>query len=557
MDDIRKYFEILGLKPQASLNAVKETYKDLVKVWHPDLFVHNPKLQKKAQKRLQEINEAYFILQNFLPELNENHQSDCSLLNDSRLYENRASQIPTNPRQKNAGFWLRAGAFIVDLVFLAVPVIIFDLIGSQFSGFFGTFLMFILIGWVYYASFEASYLQATLGKRAFGIVVTNYANHKISFKIASLRYLGKLLSGVVLCIGYTMAAFTTQKRTLHDILSQTLVVRKTNLRPSILLFAFFFAVHLLIGTPLYYFYLSKAGHNPFFLLGKFSGFFLIPLGVVVAYNTMKAYNKRIGITSAIVTCLLITLIVFGTSGSDMYDGNNGEYWRSRGMQYYDSGLHQKAIGAFKLAIRIQPDNAKAHCNLGSVLRDLGMHREALEAYQQAIRIQPDNAKAHCNLGSVLRDLGMHREALEAYQQAIRKEPNCAHAHFNLGIIYNDLGEYKKAIEAYKQVIQIEPNDASAHNNLGAAYMNTGMFQEASETHKRAVQIDPVLVEAHFNLGISYLSLNDRSGFLIEYNIVKDLDPQSAKELLSMNYSYSKFRIESQMNRIVKYSRNRS
>jgi len=59
MDDIHRYYEILGLSPEASKEARKQAYKDLVKVWHPDRFSHDPRLQQKAQEKLQEINEAY------------------------------------------------------------------------------------------------------------------------------------------------------------------------------------------------------------------------------------------------------------------------------------------------------------------------------------------------------------------------------------------------------------------------------------------------------------------------------------------------------------------
>ena len=59
MDDMHRYYEILGLTPDAPIEARKQAYKDLVKVWHPDRFAHDPRLQQKAQEKLQEINEAY------------------------------------------------------------------------------------------------------------------------------------------------------------------------------------------------------------------------------------------------------------------------------------------------------------------------------------------------------------------------------------------------------------------------------------------------------------------------------------------------------------------
>jgi hypothetical protein len=59
MDD---YYRILGLDPGASPDQVKEAYRDMAKVWHPDRFAHDPRLQQKAQERLKAINEAYEIL---------------------------------------------------------------------------------------------------------------------------------------------------------------------------------------------------------------------------------------------------------------------------------------------------------------------------------------------------------------------------------------------------------------------------------------------------------------------------------------------------------------
>ena len=111
MDDINRYFEILGLKLGASLDEVKDAYKDLVKVWHPDRFAHDPKLQQKAQEKLKEINEAYEKLKAYYAEYSnqpppkEEYQSDSSYQkNDSyqenmgnKDYENSASEPPKEP----------------------------------------------------------------------------------------------------------------------------------------------------------------------------------------------------------------------------------------------------------------------------------------------------------------------------------------------------------------------------------------------------------------------------------------------------------------------------
>jgi len=67
MSDIKKCFEILGLLPGATDEEIKEAVRDLVKVWHPDRFNSDPRLQRKAQEKLKEINEAYEAIKSYMP----------------------------------------------------------------------------------------------------------------------------------------------------------------------------------------------------------------------------------------------------------------------------------------------------------------------------------------------------------------------------------------------------------------------------------------------------------------------------------------------------------
>jgi hypothetical protein len=68
MIELESAFEILGLRSDATPDQVRESYKDLVKVWHPDRFAHDPALRRKAQERLKQINEAYEVLRSYLGE---------------------------------------------------------------------------------------------------------------------------------------------------------------------------------------------------------------------------------------------------------------------------------------------------------------------------------------------------------------------------------------------------------------------------------------------------------------------------------------------------------
>jgi uncharacterized RDD family membrane protein YckC len=85
---------------------------------------------------------------------------------------------------------------------------------------------FFVVGWLYHTWMESSRYQATLGKIALGIIVTDLNGARISFARANARFFGKWISGMIMNIGYLMAAFTEKKQALHDILAGCLVILK-------------------------------------------------------------------------------------------------------------------------------------------------------------------------------------------------------------------------------------------------------------------------------------------------------------------------------------------
>lgn len=87
-------------------------------------------------------------------------------------------------------------------------------------------VIYLAGSWLYHTLMESSRHQATLGKMALGIQVTDMNGNRISFSRANGRFFGKWLSGAIMNAGYLMAAFTEKKQALHDILASCLVVLK-------------------------------------------------------------------------------------------------------------------------------------------------------------------------------------------------------------------------------------------------------------------------------------------------------------------------------------------
>lgn len=124
-----------------------------------------------------------------------------------------------------AGFWRRVLASLIDGILLSIVTGSFTWT-VDFDDFKITYGLGIVVQWLYFALMESSNRQATLGKMAIGIVVTDENYRRINFGQASGRFFGKFLSAIILGIGFIMAGFTQKKQALHDVLADTLVVQK-------------------------------------------------------------------------------------------------------------------------------------------------------------------------------------------------------------------------------------------------------------------------------------------------------------------------------------------
>jgi|GEM_PF-1039865 len=145
-----------------------------------------------------------------------------------------------------AGFWKRVLALVLDtLLFLFARSIFYVFYLALYTENFkinlseflfmpqflssGThifvYLSFsVITSWLYSATFESSILQATIGKKVIGIVVCDDNHKRISFLRATGRHFAKILSSMTLGIGFLLAAFTKDKKALHDLVASTNVI---------------------------------------------------------------------------------------------------------------------------------------------------------------------------------------------------------------------------------------------------------------------------------------------------------------------------------------------
>lgn len=148
-----------------------------------------------------------------------------------------------------AGFWLRFGAWVIDYIILMVPFTVISLmmgLGSLMASMMAQFehdqagaikayaeavqpisYVLLIIGFAYYAFFESSKWQATPGKLACGIRVTDASGQRITIGRAAGRNAVRLFNALTLLVPmvfYVVAAFTERKQGIHDLLASTYVV---------------------------------------------------------------------------------------------------------------------------------------------------------------------------------------------------------------------------------------------------------------------------------------------------------------------------------------------
>jgi uncharacterized RDD family membrane protein YckC len=147
-----------------------------------------------------------------------------------------------------AGFWRRFWAYLLDgiilfvvsgLVYTVAFAVSFGIwhrfdelslidIDSAYRGNIVGHVFSFVLPWLYYALFESSTKQATLGKIAFEIYVTDLEGRRITFARASARYFCMILiSPLTFGIGFVMAGLTAKRQALHDKIAECLVLRRS------------------------------------------------------------------------------------------------------------------------------------------------------------------------------------------------------------------------------------------------------------------------------------------------------------------------------------------
>jgi protein O-mannosyl-transferase len=148
------------------------------------------------------------------------------------------------------------------------------------------------------------------------------------------------------------------------------------------------------------------------------------------------------------------------------------------------GRRDEAVVAFEEALRLDPDYAQAHNNLGALLQLAGQADAAVEHYRRAVALRPDNVESHTNLGQLLTTRGRLSEAAAQFSAALLLRNDNVQALAGLAWIRatapdSSLRDAAEAVQLAERADAVTRHqDVIVLDALAAAYAAAGRYEDA-------------------------------------------------------------------------------
>jgi predicted O-linked N-acetylglucosamine transferase (SPINDLY family) len=186
-----------------------------------------------------------------------------------------------------------------------------------------------------------------------------------------------------------------------------------------------------------------------------------------------------------------------------------------GYRQQHAGDFAAAQSAYRQVLAQDPAHAGSLQMMGAIDFQLGRVAEAIGWFGQAVRLLPEDANCHGNLGLALQMAGRTEEALECLERAVELDPHNPEIQQNLAISLSAAGRAEQARLHAQRALELAPGHMKAHNTLGNVLRQLGRQAEAEAHLRAALAIDGRFGEAHHNLGVLFLEQGRLAEALIE------------------------------------------
>jgi tetratricopeptide (TPR) repeat protein len=231
------------------------------------------------------------------------------------------------------------------------------------------------------------------------------------------------------------------------------------------------------------------------------------------------YKFKILIAQLVSLLLVLNLVQAQTAEDYLKSGN----------QKLKADQFLEAKKEYEKALKLNPQLAKAHHNLGDVFYILGEYPQALSSYTQAIHISPQDAEPYCSRASLYFEMRKLKEAQADVNKAIELKPDFVNAHFLSGNIHFALNQKSEACQDWKQALAFGHPEARAKIEKNCA----NLVQIAPPRELKIVKKKPQTANEYFNAGEKKLEYRDYEGAIKDFNLAIELDSQYAEAFFGL------------------------
>jgi tetratricopeptide (TPR) repeat protein len=184
--------------------------------------------------------------------------------------------------------------------------------------------------------------------------------------------------------------------------------------------------------------------------------------------------------------------------------------REQGIVSLNKGNTPDALSQFKSAVSLD-DSSVNHMYLGLALGASGDMEAGVNEISAAVRLDPKNAQAHLNLGSVYMQTNQELKARGEFEKAVELEPWFPEAQNNLGLVLAKNGALDEAIEHFRRASELSPGYVEAWFNLGLALRTANRLEDAVEAFRHAAKAAPDNAQVQYALGMTLKDKGDVAG----------------------------------------------
>ena len=205
---------------------------------------------------------------------------------------------------------------------------------------------------------------------------------------------------------------------------------------------------------------------------------------------------------------------------------------TEGNRAEDAGKLEEACALYREALRLAPQSARAHLNLGIALQALGDDGGAVARYQQALALDPANPYAGYNFGKLRYERGAHGEAEQLLRQALRSRPDFPEARVVLACALEAQGNVQAAALELEAALRYKPADFGALVLYAGILRRLGRVDDAASALRRALALDPQSLDARATLFHVLEAKGDPTGAALELEAVLRQRPDWAEALFN-------------------------